>query len=235
MNIDIRFDFQRRERIGLLEAIWGADKSVDQLKRLSEEVLSKKEVVFITRITSEKANCLLERYQDARFYQDAKCLIIGQNFKKFITTKKVGIVAGGSSDLAVTLEAKLALEIHGVSCKSFIDVGVAGLHRLMSQLEEINKYDVLIVCAGMEGALATVVGGLLPQPIIAVPISVGYGVGKNGETALNSMLSSCSPGIAVMNIDNGYGAAMAALRLLRVFPRKFFISYRFLVDFLSIN
>ena len=96
-----------------------------------------------------------------------------------------------------------------------MDVGVAGLHRLMSELEEINKYNVLIVCAGMEGALATVVGGLLPQPIIAVPVSVGYGVSKDGEAALNSMLSSCSPGIAVMNIDNGYGAAMAALRIVK--------------------
>ena len=216
MNLDIRFDFQRTERIGLVEAIWGADKSVDQLKRLSEEVLSKKEVVFITRITSEKANYLLDVYQEARFNKDAKCLIIGENSNKFTTTKKVGIVSGGSSDLAVTLEAKLALEIYGVSCKPFIDVGVAGLHRLMSQLEEINTYDVIIVCAGMEGALATVVGGLLPQPIIAVPISVGYGVSKNGETALNSMLSSCSPGITVMNIDNGYGAAMAALRIIKI-------------------
>jgi len=117
--------------------------------------------------------------------------------------------------LAVTLEAQLALEIYGVNCQSFIDVGVAGLHRLMSRLEEINKYDVLIVCAGMEGALATVVGGLLAQPIIAVPVSVGYGGSKDGESALNSMLSSCSPGIAVMNIDNGYGAAMAALRIIK--------------------
>ena len=134
---------------------------------------------------------------------------------KLNTNKKVAIISGGSSDLAVTLEAKLALEIHGVKCESFIDVGVAGLHRLISHLEDLKKYDVLIVCAGMEGALATVVGGLLPQPIIAVPISVGYGVSKNGETALNSMLSSCSPGIAVMNIDNGYGAAMAALRIIK--------------------
>ena len=117
--------------------------------------------------------------------------------------------------MAVTLEAKLALEIYGVHCQPFIDVGVAGLHRLMSQLEEINKYNVLIVCAGMEGALATVVGGLLAQPIISVPVSVGYGVSKDGKTALNSMLSSCSPGIAVMNIDNGYGAAMAALRIIK--------------------
>ena len=215
MNLDIRFDFQRRERIGLIEAIWGADKSIDQLKRLSEEVLKKKEVVFITRIDKEKATHLLEIYKVGRFIEEANCLIIGENFNKLSTNKKVAIISGGSSDLAVTLEAKLSLEIYGVSCQSFIDVGVAGLHRLFSEIEEINKYDVLIVCAGMEGALATVIGGLLPQPIIAVPVSVGYGVSKNGETALNSMLSSCAPGISVMNIDNGYGAAMAALRIIK--------------------
>ena len=216
MNLDIRFDFNRRERIGLIEAIWGEDKSVDQLKRISQEVLSKKEVVFITRINREKASQLLNIYKEARFNEVARCLIIGENSNKININKKVAIISGGSSDLAVTLEAQLALDIYGVSCKSFIDVGVAGLHRLISKLEEINKYDIFIVCAGMEGALATVIGGLLPQPIIAVPVSVGYGVGKNGKTALNSMLSSCSPGIAVMNIDNGYGAAMAALRIIKI-------------------
>ena len=215
MNLDIRFDFQRRERIGLVEAIWGENKSLDQLKRVSEEVLAKKEVVFITRINKENANHLLDVYKEGIFYEEAKCLIIGENLNKFSTTKKVALISGGSSDLAATLEAKLALEIYGISCQTFIDVGVAGLHRLFGVIEEINKYDVLIVCAGMEGALATVIGGLLPQPIIAVPVSVGYGVSKNGETALNSMLSSCAPGISVMNIDNGYGAAMAALRIIK--------------------
>ena len=215
MNFDIKFDFQRRDRLGLIEAIWGQDKSIDQLERLSENVLSKNEVVFITRINREKAIVLLDLFDDSRFYEEAKCLIIGENFYKISTNKKVAIISGGSSDLPVTLEAKLALEIYGINCQSFIDVGVAGLHRLISKLEEINKYDVLIVCAGMEGALATVMGGLLPQPIIAVPVSVGYGVSRNGETALNCMLSSCSPGISVMNIDNGYGAAMAALRIIK--------------------
>ena len=215
MNLDIRFDFQRRERIGFIEAIWGKDKSIDQLKRVSKAVLDKKEVVFITRINRDKAKSLLDIYPEAIFHEDANCLIIGENLKKVTVDKKVAIVAGGSSDLSTTLEAKLALEIYGVGCKTFIDVGVAGLHRLLSEIEEINKFDVLIVCAGMEGALATVIGGLLPQPIIAVPVSVGYGVSKNGETALNSMLSSCSPGIAVMNIDNGYGAAMAAMRIIK--------------------
>jgi len=215
MNFDIKFDFQRRDRLGLIEAIWGQDKSIDQLERLCGNLLSKNEVVFITRINIEKANYLLDLFDDARFYEEANCLTIGKNLNKINTNKKVAIISGGSSDLAVTLEAQLALEIYGVNCQYFIDVGVAGLHRLMSHLEEINKFDVLIVCAGMEGALATVVGGLLGQPIIAVPVSVGYGVSKDGETALNSMLSSCSPGIAVMNIDNGYGAAMAALRIIK--------------------
>ena len=215
MNFDIKFDFQRRDRLGIIEAIWGQDKSIDQLERLSKNVLSKNEFVFITRINSEKANYIKGLYDDARFYEEANCLIIGKNLNKVNTKKKVAIISGGSSDLAVTREAQLALEIYGVNCQSFIDVGVAGLHRLMSQLEEINKYDVLIVCAGMEGALPTVVGGLLAQPIIAVPVSVGYGVSRDGETALNSMLSSCSPVIAVMNIDNGYGAAMAALRIIK--------------------
>mgnify|MGYP001248137132 FL=1 len=216
MTIDIRFDFQRRDRIGLIEAIWGADKSVDQLKRISEEVLNKKEIVFITRIKKEKALYLLDIYKDAKFYQEANCLIIGKNPNMLNTKKRVAIISGGSSDLGVSLEAKLTLEIYGITCETFIDVGVAGLHRLLRNIEEINKYDVLIVCAGMEGALATVIGGLLPQPIIATPVSVGYGVSQNGIAALNSMLSSCSPGITVMNIDNGYGAAMAAIRIIKI-------------------
>ena len=216
MNIDIRFDFQRRKRLGLFEAIWGEDKNIDQLNRLCKKVLEKNEIVFITRIQKDKAEYLLNSYQDAKFYEEASCLIIGDNVEKNFLEKKVAIISGGSSDLKVTLEAKLALETNGVNCQSFIDVGVAGIHRLFSQIEEIKKFDVLIVCAGMEGALATVIGGLLPQPIIAVPVSVGYGVSKNGETALKSMLASCSPGITVMNIDNGYGAAMAALRILKM-------------------
>ena len=156
MNFDIKFDFQRRERLGLIEAIWGQDKSIDQLKRLSESVLSKNEVVFITRINSEKANYLLDLYDDARFYEEANCLIIQENLNKINSNKKVAIISGGSSDLAVTLEAQLTLELYGVNCQSFMDVGVAGLHRLMSQLEEINKYDVLIAVSYTHLTLPTI-------------------------------------------------------------------------------
>jgi len=215
MNKDINFDFDRQNRIGIIEAIWGEHKNVDQLKKICEQVLDKHELVFITRINFDKAKLILETYKNAEFYREASCLIIGKNFKKLSTDKKVAIVSGGTSDLTVSLEAKLALEVHGVTCKTFIDVGVAGIHRLFNNLKDINKFDVIIVCAGMEGALPTVLGGLLPQPIIAVPISVGYGVSKDGFAALNGMLSSCAPGISVMNIDNGYGAAMAALRIIK--------------------
>ena len=215
MNLDIRYDFGRRKRIGLIEAIWGQDKTIEQLKKVAKDVLEKNEIVFITRINEEKAEKLLEIYPNANYYKEANCLIIGENPDKLVTKKKVAIVSGGSSDLNVSLEAKLALNIYGVYVETFIDVGVAGIHRLFSVIDEINKYDILIVCAGMEGALATVIGGLCSQPIIAVPVSVGYGVSKNGFAALNSMLSSCSPGITVMNIDNGFGAAMAALRIIK--------------------
>ena len=217
MNNDINFDFDRQNRIGIIEAIWGEDKNVEQLKNICEQVLEKDELVFITRINFDKAKLILETYKNAEFCREARCLVIGKNLKKLSTDKKVAIVAGGTSDLCVSLEAKLALEVHGVTCKTFIDVGVAGLHRLFSKLDDINKFDVIIVCAGMEGALATVLGGLLSQPIIAVPVSVGYGVSKDGFAALSSMLSSCAPGISVMNIDNGYGAAMAALRIIKIF------------------
>ena len=214
MILDIRFDFDRQNRLGLIEAIWGEHKSIEQLKKIAQEVLKKGEFVFITRINESKARCLQDIYSNAIFIRDANCLVIGENANKIESEKTVAIVSGGSSDLKVSLEVKTALEIYGISCETFIDVGVAGVHRLFSQLDNIKEHDLIIVCAGMEGALATVIGGLLPQPIIGVPVSVGYGVSKDGMVALNSMLASCSPGIMVMNIDNGYGAAMAAIRII---------------------
>ncbi len=215
MILDIRFDFDRHNRLGIIEAIWGEHKSVEQLKKVVQEVLNKDEFVFITRINESKARCLQDIYSNAIFIKDASCLVIGENRNKVESDKTVAIVSGGSSDLKVSLEVKTALGIYGINCETFIDVGVAGIHRLFNQLDRINEHDLIIVCAGMEGALATVIGGLLAQPIIGVPVSVGYGVSKDGMVALNCMLASCSPGIMVMNIDNGYGAAMAALRIIK--------------------
>jgi len=115
----------------------------------------------------------------------------------------------------VVCEAALALQIHGIGVDLVMDVGVAGLHRLLDQLPRLETARVLIACAGMEGALPTVLAGLVPQPVIGVPVSVGYGVSQGGRAALDGMLASCAPGLSVVNIDNGYGAAMAALRMLR--------------------
>ena len=109
---------------------------------------------------------------------------------------------------------RLTLQWHGIACERVLDVGVAGLHRLLGQLDRLRQARVLIACAGMEGALPTVLAGLLPQPVIGVPVSVGYGVSAGGQAALHGMLASCAPGLSVVNIDNGYGAAMAALRIL---------------------
>jgi NCAIR mutase (PurE)-related protein len=127
---------------------------------------------------------------------------------------QVTVVTGGTSDHVVAREAILALRCHGIQGVLVEDVGVAGLHRLLDRLAILREASVLIVCAGMEGALPTVVAGLLPQPVIGVPVSVGYGVSAGGNAALQGMLAGCAPGMTVVNIDNGYGAAMAALRIL---------------------
>jgi pyridinium-3,5-biscarboxylic acid mononucleotide synthase len=132
----------------------------------------------------------------------------------------VAILTAGTSDQYLVNEVYYTLLFFGKEAKRFQDIGVAGVHRLLDNVHEIKRYKVLIVIAGFEGALPTVVGGLFPQPIIAVPASVGYGVSEGGKVALNSMLSSCANGITVVNIDNGYGAAMAALRILN---NKYFI------------
>ena len=145
MILDIRFDFDRQNRLGLIEAIWGEHKSIEQLKKIAQEVLKKGEFVFITRINESKARCLQDIYANARFIKDADCLVIGENANKIESEKTVAIVSGGSSDLKVTLEVKTALEIYGITCETFIDVGVAGLHRLLSQLDKIIKLCLLIL------------------------------------------------------------------------------------------
>ena len=146
---------------------------------------------------------------------EASALTLGAFPSAPQSTAEVAVLSGGSSDRRVVAEACLALRCHGVGVDSVMDVGVAGLHRLLDQLPRLQSARVLIACAGMEGALPTVLAGLVPQPVIAVPVSVGYGVSAGGRAALDGMLASCAPGLVVVNIDNGYGAAMAALRMLR--------------------
>ncbi len=207
-------DFQRRKRLGVIEAIWGEHKSIKQISEILKKYQLASETALVTRLTKEKAEKLLIDFPSAKFHEISSCLTMGSFLECISSKEEVIILTGGTSDLGVASEAEIALNLHGIKTKLLIDVGVAGIHRLLERLEEIKSAKVVIACAGMEGALPTVLAGLIPQPIIGLPVSVGYGISGGGKTALEGMLASCAPGLLVVNIDNGYGAAMAALRIL---------------------
>jgi NCAIR mutase (PurE)-related protein len=207
-------DFQRRSRLGVIEAIWGEHKSIEQISEILKKFQLASETALVTRLEKEKGEKLLNKFPSAKFHEISGCLTMGE-FKESTSSKEeVLILTGGTSDVGVASEAEIALNLHGIKTKLLLDVGVAGLHRLLDRLEEIKLAKVVIACAGMEGALPTVLAGLIPQPIIGLPVSVGYGMSGGGKTALEGMLASCAPGLTVVNIDNGYGAAMAAMRIL---------------------
>jgi len=225
LDLDFDLDLDRRRRLGLVEAVWGEHKSPAQIASIIKAMRGAGELVLVTRVSAEQVAAvltLLAPQQDVLegvcHHQEARCLTLPALPDPDPGLGSVAILAAGSSDLAVASEAHLALACHRVASDLILDVGVAGLHRLLGRLAGLGRYRVLIVCAGMEGALPTVVAGLLPQPVIGVPVSVGYGVSKGGRAALEGMLASCAPGLTVVNIDNGYGAAMAALRILQA-PR----------------
>lgn len=207
-------DMSREERLGFPELVYGEFKTFAQLKEIAEEFKKKNKNLLITRLQREKAVELLKDYPDASYDELSGVLtnlvspIEGRN-------GQVGIISAGTSDARVVEEAIKVLEFLGFKPTNFNDIGVAGMHRLMDKVEKLAHCDVLIVVAGFEGALPSVVGGVFSQPIIAVPTSVGYGVAEGGMTALNAMLSSCANGILVTNIDNGCGAALGAVRILR--------------------
>jgi NCAIR mutase (PurE)-related protein len=226
MSEEARLDLQRRGRIGMVEAIWGEHKTAEQIAGILLQLRKAGEPALATRVDGAKAEAVrqLLRAEPAaaalveqlQFHAEAGCLSLGSPAAPQPQLGEVVVLSGGTSDLPVASEAQLALRWHGISCRLVLDVGVAGLHRLLDQLEQLEQAQVLIACAGMEGALPTVLAGLVPQPVIGVPVSVGYGVSAGGKAALQGMLASCAPGLSVMNIDNGYGAAMAALRILRL-------------------
>jgi NCAIR mutase (PurE)-related protein len=226
MSDAARLDLQRRDRIGMVEAIWGEHKTAEQIAGILLQLRKAGEPALATRVDPGKAEAVRQALQaepaaaalveQLQFHAEARCLSLGSPAVAQPQLGEVVVLGGGTSDLPVASEAQLALRWHGISCRLVLDVGVAGLHRLLDQLEHLEQAQVLIACAGMEGALPTVLAGLVPQPVIGVPVSVGYGVSAGGMAALQGMLASCAPGLSVMNIDNGYGAAMAALRILRL-------------------
>ncbi len=211
----IFLDLERLKRLGMVEAVWGENKSCEQIAQILRKIKAAKQLALVTRVNEKKALELLEIFDDAKYHYDSSCLTLGDALLVEPSLGEVLIVSGGTSDFRVASEVELSLRLHGIKSEMLLDVGVAGLHRLLTNLQVINKASVVIVCAGMEGSLPTVIAGLISQPIIGVPISIGYGVSRGGEAALNGMLASCAPGLLVVNIDNGYGAAMAALRILK--------------------
>jgi NCAIR mutase (PurE)-related protein len=209
-------DHHRRIRNGCPEVIYCAGKSIVQIEGIIDNMLSESDNnILATRVSEDTAQTLLTRYPEAEWNSSARTIVIRR-----VPTEKTGgkilIVTAGTSDIPVADEAVVTAEFLGNETERLYDVGVAGLHRLLAKLDTVVSANVIIVIAGMEGALASVVGGLTDKPVIAVPTSVGYGASFGGISALLSMLNSCANGVAVVNIDNGFGAAYIASSINKI-------------------
>ena len=213
-------DVAREERVVLEEAVFCAGKSAAQIDAIranaSERGLA---ALLLTRLDAEKLAALSPRHRDRIDYCDVSRTAVFGRVRAVAGRARVAVVCAGTSDVPVAREAVRTLAYHGEVATLVVDVGVAGLWRLTRRLDELRAHPVLIVAAGMDAALPSVVGGLVAGAIIAVPTSVGYGVAAGGRAALDALLASCSPGISVVNIDNGYGAACAALRIIHASAR----------------
>ncbi len=212
-------DFGRAERIGLEEAVYCAGKSAEQIAAILDAAAERGARFLLTRLDADKLDALPGHHRRGLDYCPVSRTAFFGEPRPLAGAPSVAVVAAGTSDVPVAREALRTLQYQGRGATLIADVGVAGLWRLTQRVEEIRSFPVVIVAAGMDAALPSVVGGLVAAPVIAVPTSVGYGVAAGGHTALNSVLASCASGITVVNIDNGYGAACAALRLLHAAER----------------
>jgi len=207
-------DLQRHDRLGAPEIIYGAGKTVPQIVAIARKLHTAGQPVLVTRLDETKARQLKRKFPAGNFHPHARTFTLAARSRRPTTQSlRVGICAAGTSDHPVAEEAYVTLEFLGHRPARFYDIGVAGLHRTFRRLPEIRRQDAVIVVAGMEAALPSVLGGLVKQPLVAVPTSVGYGAHLQGLTAFLGMLNSCAPGITVVNIDNGFGAAYAIHRL----------------------
>jgi NCAIR mutase (PurE)-related protein len=206
-------DHHRALRRGAPEVVYGGGKTAEQVAAIVERMAAAGHNVLVTRATEEARDAVLARGLPVEHHPSARCLTLAVRARETLVGR-VAIVSAGTSDQPVAEEAAVTATFLGATVDRFFDVGVAGLHRLLGRTEEIRRAKVVVVVAGMEGALPSVVGGLVEAPVIAVPTSVGYGVAEGGRVALHSALASCAPGLLTVNIDNGYGAACAALRVL---------------------
>lgn len=216
---EVRPDLSRGERVGLDEAIFCAGKSASQIEGILQDARLRGARLLLTRLAGEQLNQFCANSRAALDYDPlSRTAFFGMAHERTLGREaRVAVLSAGTSDLPAAREAVRTLAWYGEAVAEFHDVGVAGLWRLTERLEEIRRHPVLIVAAGMDAALLSMVGGLVRGCVIGLPTSVGYGVASGGRTALDAMLASCAPGLAVVNIDNGYGAACIALRMLRAF------------------
>ncbi|MED1723335.1 nickel pincer cofactor biosynthesis protein LarB [Brevibacillus parabrevis] len=203
-------DLARSERTGFPEVVYGEGKSASQLLGIMEKLREHQKLVLVTRVSEQQARAVQESWPDVQYIAEARLLL--STHEPLVPQRDgyVAVVAAGTSDWQVAQEAAWTARCFGSEARVIVDVGVAGIHRLFQRLEEIRSASVIVCVAGMEGALASVVAGLVDKPVIAVPTSVGYGASFGGVSALLTMLNSCANGVAVVNIDNGFGAGYLA-------------------------
>ena len=210
-----RVDTDRRRRCGFPEVIFGMGKTAEQVVAIARVILEKENVLLVSRATGEQWRAVVAEFPEARWHERARCITVER-----VALPKLGgtiaVVCAGTSDMPVAEEAVVTLEIFGNTVERITDVGVAGLHRLLAVRDRLESANVVIVVAGLEGALPSAVAGLVSKPVIAVPTSIGYGASFGGVAALLGMLTSCGSGVTVVNIDNGFGAAFAAAQINRL-------------------
>ncbi len=212
---DASIDHHRAIRQGFPEVIYGEGKSSEQIERIIAALLKQGNTILATRLDNDKGAKLQQAFPDSSYHALARCLTIERHPVPIRGRGTILVIAAGTSDLPVAAEAVITARLLGNHVEELYDVGVAGLHRLLGKKDLLFSAAVLIVVAGMEGALPSVVGGMVGRPVIAVPTSVGYGASFGGIAALLGMLNSCAAGVTVVNIDNGFGAACAASRINR--------------------
>ena len=213
-----RVDTDRRRRCGFPEVVFGLRKTPAQVAAIAQVILKDEPVLLVSRATEEQWRALVPVFPDARWHGSARCITVERAPLPKLAGH-IAVVCAGTSDLPVADEATVTLEIFGNTVERITDVGVAGLHRLLAVRDRIESANVVIVVAGMEGALPSAVAGLVSKPVIAVPTSIGYGASFGGVAALLGMLNSCGSGVTVVNIDNGFGAAFAAAQINRLAQR----------------
>ncbi len=213
---EFTLDLDREKRLGFDEAIFCAGKNVAQIDAILGQAPQHRNRFLLTRLAQEKFDALAEAHRQRIDYDPISQTGVYGESKPLSGAVRVAVLTAGTSDVPVSREVLRTLNYYAIAATEFNDIGVAGLWRLTEKLEAIRAHAVIIVVAGMDAALVSVTGGLTRSAVIAVPTSVGYGIARNGETALHSALASCAPGVTVVNIDNGFGAACAAMRILNI-------------------